>query len=52
VVRADLVPGIVATDEDPGESVAFARDLAEFIDRSAPSTRVAGRLVGTLEAAT
>jgi aminoglycoside phosphotransferase (APT) family kinase protein len=26
------LPGIVATEEDPGESVAFARDLAEFID--------------------
>ena len=26
------LPGIVATDEDPGESVAFAHDLAEFID--------------------
>jgi aminoglycoside phosphotransferase (APT) family kinase protein len=25
------VPGTVAVDEDPGESVAFARDLAEFI---------------------
>jgi aminoglycoside phosphotransferase (APT) family kinase protein len=25
------LPGTVATDEDPGESVAFARDLAEFI---------------------
>jgi aminoglycoside phosphotransferase (APT) family kinase protein len=25
------VPGVVATDEDPGGSVAFARDLAEFI---------------------
>jgi aminoglycoside phosphotransferase (APT) family kinase protein len=25
------VPGTVAMDEDPGESVAFARDLAEFI---------------------
>jgi aminoglycoside phosphotransferase (APT) family kinase protein len=26
------LPGVVATDEDPGESVAFAHDLAEFID--------------------
>lgn len=25
------IPGTVATDEDPGHSVAFARDLAEFI---------------------
>ena len=25
------LPGTVATDEDPGESVAFAHDLAEFI---------------------
>lgn len=25
------IPGVVATDEDPGESVAFAHDLAEFI---------------------
>ena len=25
------IPGAVATDQDPGESVAFARDLAEFI---------------------
>jgi aminoglycoside phosphotransferase (APT) family kinase protein len=25
------LPGTVAADEDPGESVAFARDLAEFI---------------------
>jgi aminoglycoside phosphotransferase (APT) family kinase protein len=25
------LPGVVATDEDPGESVAFAHDLAEFI---------------------
>jgi aminoglycoside phosphotransferase (APT) family kinase protein len=25
------IPGVVATDQDPGESVAFARDLAEFI---------------------
>jgi aminoglycoside phosphotransferase (APT) family kinase protein len=25
------LPGVVATDEDPGESVGFARDLAEFI---------------------
>jgi aminoglycoside phosphotransferase (APT) family kinase protein len=25
------VPGTVATDEDPGESIGFARDLAEFI---------------------
>jgi aminoglycoside phosphotransferase (APT) family kinase protein len=27
------LPGAVATDEDPGESVAFARDLAEFVHR-------------------
>ena len=26
------LPGVVATEEDPGESVAFAHDLAEFID--------------------
>ena len=26
------LPGTVATDEDPGDSVAFAHDLAEFID--------------------
>jgi aminoglycoside phosphotransferase (APT) family kinase protein len=25
------LPGVVATDEDPGESEGFARDLAEFI---------------------
>ncbi len=25
------LPGVVATDDDPGESVAFAHDLAEFI---------------------
>jgi aminoglycoside phosphotransferase (APT) family kinase protein len=25
------IPGVVATADDPGESVAFARDLAEFI---------------------
>jgi aminoglycoside phosphotransferase (APT) family kinase protein len=25
------LPGIVATDDDPGESVAFAHDLAEFV---------------------
>jgi len=25
------VPGVVATDRDPGASIAFARDLAEFI---------------------
>lgn len=25
------IPGAVATDQDPGESVAFAHDLAEFI---------------------
>lgn len=25
------LPGVVATDEDPSESVAFAQDLAEFI---------------------
>jgi len=25
------LPGVTATDEDPGESVAFAHDLAEFI---------------------
>lgn len=25
------LPGIVATDDDPGDSVAFAHDLAEFI---------------------
>ena len=25
------LPGVTADDEDPGESVAFARDLAEFI---------------------
>jgi aminoglycoside phosphotransferase (APT) family kinase protein len=26
------LPGVVATDEDPGESVGFAHDLAEFIN--------------------
>lgn len=26
------IPGVVATDDDPGESVAFAQDLAEFIN--------------------
>lgn len=26
------LPGVAATDEDPGESVAFAHDLAEFIN--------------------
>jgi aminoglycoside phosphotransferase (APT) family kinase protein len=26
------LPGVVATDEDPGESVVFAHDLAEFIN--------------------
>lgn len=26
------LPGVVATDEDPGESAAFAHDLAEFIN--------------------
>lgn len=25
------IPGVVATDDDPGDSVAFARDLAEFV---------------------
>ena len=25
------LPGVTATDEDPGESAAFARDLAEFV---------------------
>ncbi|BCB90733.1 aminoglycoside phosphotransferase family protein [Phytohabitans suffuscus] len=25
------LPGVVATDDDPGESVAFARDLAAFV---------------------
>jgi aminoglycoside phosphotransferase (APT) family kinase protein len=25
------IPGVVATDDDPGESLAFAHDLAEFI---------------------
>ncbi|MEV4411247.1 aminoglycoside phosphotransferase family protein [Catellatospora sp. NPDC049609] len=25
------VPGVIATDDDPGDSVAFARDLARFI---------------------
>jgi aminoglycoside phosphotransferase (APT) family kinase protein len=25
------LPGVVATDDDPGESIRFARDLAEFI---------------------
>jgi hypothetical protein len=29
-VRAWL-PGVTATDEDPGGSVAFVHDLAEFI---------------------
>ncbi|MFG2041022.1 aminoglycoside phosphotransferase family protein [Dactylosporangium sp. NPDC048998] len=26
------IPGVIATDRDPGESVAFAHDLAEFIN--------------------
>ncbi len=26
------LPGVVATDEDPGESVGFAQDLAQFIN--------------------
>jgi aminoglycoside phosphotransferase (APT) family kinase protein len=39
------LPGVVATDEDPGESVAFAHDLAEFIsDVRALDTR--GRTFG------
>ena len=25
------IPGVVATDEDPGDSVAFARDLAQHV---------------------
>lgn len=34
------LPGIAATDEDPGDSAAFAHDLAEFIrDVRAISTR-------------
>ncbi|TMR90451.1 aminoglycoside phosphotransferase family protein [Nonomuraea basaltis] len=34
------VPGVVATDEDPGESVAFAHDLADLIrDLRAIDTR-------------
>ena len=35
VVGADLAAGTSATDEDPGGSVAFAHDLAEFIQRRA-----------------
>jgi aminoglycoside phosphotransferase (APT) family kinase protein len=39
------LPGTVATDDDPGESVSFARDLAEFIhDVRALDTR--GRTFG------
>jgi aminoglycoside phosphotransferase (APT) family kinase protein len=39
------LPGVVATDEDPGESVAFAHDLADFIrDVRAIDTR--GRTFG------
>jgi aminoglycoside phosphotransferase (APT) family kinase protein len=39
------LPGVVATDEDPGESVAFAHDLAAFInDVRAIDTR--GRTFG------
>jgi len=39
------VPGVVATDEDPGTSVAFAADLAEFVhDVRAIATR--GRVFG------
>ncbi|MFB4278879.1 MULTISPECIES: aminoglycoside phosphotransferase family protein [unclassified Nonomuraea] len=39
------LPGVVATDEDPGESVAFARDLADLItDLRAIDTR--GRTFG------
>jgi hypothetical protein len=26
------LPGVVATNEDPSESVTFARDLAEFVN--------------------
>ena len=36
------VPGVVATDEDPGGSVAFAHDLAEFI-RDVRSIDIRGR---------
>jgi aminoglycoside phosphotransferase (APT) family kinase protein len=36
------LPGVVATDEDPGESVAFAHDLAEFI-REVRAIDVRGR---------
>jgi aminoglycoside phosphotransferase (APT) family kinase protein len=37
------LPGTVATADDPGESVAFAHDLAEFIRGCAQSIRAAGR---------
>jgi aminoglycoside phosphotransferase (APT) family kinase protein len=50
------LPGLRATDEDPGESVAFAYDLAEFInDVRAIDTRGRtfggnGRSIGTAQA--
>lgn len=37
------LPGVVATDEDPGQSVAFAHDLAEFI-RGVRSIDTRGRV--------
>jgi aminoglycoside phosphotransferase (APT) family kinase protein len=39
------LPGVVATDEDPGESVAFAHDLAEFI-RGVRAIDTRGRTFG------
>ncbi|RCW44666.1 phosphotransferase family enzyme [Halopolyspora algeriensis] len=39
------LPGAVATDEDPGESVAFALDLAEFI-RGVRAIDTGGRTFG------
>jgi aminoglycoside phosphotransferase (APT) family kinase protein len=39
------LPGVVATDEDPGESVGFAHDLAEFI-RGVRAIDMRGRTFG------
>ncbi|SCK59052.1 aminoglycoside phosphotransferase family protein [Streptomyces sp. WMMB 322] len=41
-VQTWLPGGVVATDEDPGESVAFAHDLAEFV-RSVRAIGTRGR---------
>ena len=40
------LPGITATEQDPGGSAAFAQDLAEFISGCAASARAAGRSAG------